>query len=265
MVAVRSGVGTDFHEDTGDLAVFVSGHLNVHAHRVTGGVRDEFFLTCVVCQDRFACDKCCIRGQVFDQDILLRAVAAANTFLDDMDLILREAGDPADDTADMVRNLCRRDDCQAAGIHLGIADMRLKRCVLDLAGLIGVLDNSVRFGKGFFNITDTALVGRRNILVDVCMQRERIVHLALAFITLQSIILVKVIGCAHAEFYRAVVDQRSSLSHSLFDCEDGRLHIVVNLDQVARFDSRLECVCHNTRDTVAYMADLEVKESSVMR
>ena len=237
----------------------------MHTHRVTGGVRDEFFLTCIVRQDRFACDKCRVRGQVFDQDILLRAVTAADTFLDNVDLILRKTGDPSDDTADMVRNLCRRDDRQTAGIHLSIADMGLKRCVLDLAGLIGVLDNSVRFCKGFFDITDTALVGRRDILVDVCVQRERIVHLALALITLQSIILVKIIGCAHAEFHRAVMDQRSSLSHSLFDCEDGRLYIIVNLDQVTRFDRCLECIGHDTRDTVTDMANLVVKESSVMR
>ena len=51
----------------------------------------------------------------------------------------------------------------------------------------------------------------------------------------------------------------------LFDCEDGRLHIIVDLDQVARFDRCLECIGHNTRNTVADMADLVVKESSVMR
>ena len=50
----------------------------------------------------------------------------------------------------MIRDLRACVDDQSAVLELGEADMRLKRGVLDLAGLISAVNDRVCFGKSLF-------------------------------------------------------------------------------------------------------------------
>ena len=60
--------------------------------------------------------------------------------------------------------------------------MSLKRSVLYLAGLVCGFDYSVSLFKGLVDIAYAAVVGSRNVMQDVAVQRELIYHLALSLV-----------------------------------------------------------------------------------
>ena len=157
---------------------------------MAGGVGNELFLTGVAVVDGLAGDPGCVSGQLLYQDVLLAAVAAAHTLLDDVDLVLGDAADPAADAAQMVGNLGGGIDHQAAVLHMGIADVGLQGGVLDLAGLVGVLYNGIGLCKALLHIADVALVGGGDVLLDVGVEGELVDHLALTLVTGTGIVLV---------------------------------------------------------------------------
>ena len=264
MVAVRSGVGADLHVDAGDLSVLVSGHLHMYAHGVTGGVGYELLFPGVVAQNRAAGDEAGVGGDVLYQDVLLGAVASAYTRLDDVDLVLGKSRDPAHDPAHMVRNLRGGVDRKAAARHGGKADVRLKRSMLYLACLVGVLDYCIGMGECFIHVSNLALVACSNVLMDVRMERELVDYLAFARVTCFLVVVIQILGGAGAVFDYAVVDKRSSGGHGFLDGEDGRQDFVFHLDLLHRFLCCFQGFGYDGGNTVADVADLHVEESSVM-
>ena len=66
-------------------------------------------------------------GEIVNQNVLLASVAAADTLLDDVDLIFRNAAHPADDAAHMVRHLRGAVEHQTPALDVRIADVRRER------------------------------------------------------------------------------------------------------------------------------------------
>ena len=276
VVAERAGVGADLHKERGDRAVLLAAHLHLHAHGVTGGVGVELLGAGVAVVDGLAGDPCGVAGQVLHQNVLLAAVAAADALLDDMDLIFGNTAHPADDAAHMVRHLRGTVEHQTPALDVRIADVRLERRVLDLAGLVGALHNGVRLGEALFHIADAALVGGRDVLMDVRAQRELVDDLALALVARELIVLREVRGRARVVDDLAVVDERRALRHGLLDRVDRALRLILDLDERGGLigdlrragDDARDAVARagdDARDAVADVADLPVEESAVVR
>lgn len=94
----------------------------------------------------------------------------------------------------MVRHLRGAVEHQTPALDVRIADVRLERRVLDLAGLVGALHNGVRLGEALFHIADAALVGGRDVPMDVRAQRKLVDDLALALVARELIVLREVRG-----------------------------------------------------------------------
>ena len=265
MVAVRSGVRANFHIDCRNGSVLFAAHLDSCAHGMTGGVCNKLFLTGISVVNGLAGNPRGIAGKVFDQDVLLAAVAAADSFLNDMDLILGNSADPTDNASDMVGNLRRAVENQSAALHMGIAHMRLQRCVLDLAGLVGAVYNRICLRKALLHIADAALVGCGNILTDIRTQRELIDHIALTLVTGAAIVLVQIRRSACVILDGAVMNQRSALCHGFFHGINRCLRLIYHMDQLSRFLGNFRCSCNDTRNAVADMAHLLVEQAAVMR
>ena len=232
---------------------------------MTGGVGVELLGAGVAVVDGLAGDPCGVAGQILHQNVLLAAVAAADTLLDDVDLIFRNAAHPADDAAHMVRHLRSAVEYQTPALDMRVADMRLERRVLDLAGLVGALHDSVRLGEALFHIADAAFVGRRDILVDVRAQRELVDDLALALVARELIVLREIRGRARVVDDLAVVDERRALRHGLLDRVDRALRLILDLDKRGGLIGDLRRAGDDARDAVANMADLQIEEPTVVR
>ena len=168
MVAVWTGVRAHFHEDTGNPPVLHACHLHTHPHRMTSRAGNEFFFPGISAVNRSPRHIGRICGQILDQNILLRSVAAADSGLDDMNPVLGQPRNPAHNSAHVIRHLGGGIDGQTAALHSCKADMRLQRCMLDLAGLVCALHNSIRLCERFLHIPDAALVGRCDVVMNVC-------------------------------------------------------------------------------------------------
>ena len=118
MVAVRTGIGVYLEVDARDGPVLLAAHLDVDAHRVPGGVRDELLLASVVIQYRSACHEGGISRQVLYEDVLLGAVSAADSGLYHVYLVFRKPRDPAHDAAHVVWDLRARVDYESAVLKL---------------------------------------------------------------------------------------------------------------------------------------------------
>ena len=67
--------------------------------------------------------------------------------------------------------------------------MCLERCVLDLACLVCSFYNSVCFSKCFVYISDESMVGCRNIVQDVTMERELVYYFSFSLIPGQLLVV----------------------------------------------------------------------------
>ena len=232
---------------------------------MTGGVGVELLGAGVAVVDGLAGDPRSVASQILHQNVLLAAVAAADTLLDDVDLIFRNAAHPADDAAHMVRHLRGAVEHQTPALDMRVADVRLERCVLDLAGLVGALHNGVRLGEALFHIADAALVGGGDVLMDVRAQRELVDDLALALVARELIVLREVRGRARVVDDLAVVDERRALRHGLLDRVDRALRLILDLNKRGGLIGDLRRAGDDARDAVADVADLPVEEPPVMR
>ena len=165
----------------------------------------------------------------------------------------------------MVRHLRGTVEHQTPALDVRIADVRLERRVLDLAGLVGALHNGVRLGEALFHIADAALVGGRDVLMDVRAQRELVDDLALALVARELIVLREVRGRARVVDDLAVVDERRALRHGLLDRVDRALRLILDLDERGGLIGDLRRAGDDARDAVADVADLPVEESAVVR
>ena len=264
VVAEGSGIGAHFHEDRRDGTVLLTAHLHLHAHGVTGGVGIELLGAGIAVVNGLTGDPSGITGQILNKNILLAAVAAADAFLDDMDLIFRNVADPTDNTADMVRHLRGAVHHQTAVLNMGIADMGLQRRMLDLAGLIGALHDGIGLGKALFDVTDTTLVGSGNILMNIGAQRELIHDLAFALVTGQLVERRQIVGSAGIIDHFAVVDQRSALGHRLLHRIHGALRLILHLDERGGLVGDLRRAGNDAGNAVAHMTHLHVEQAAVM-
>ena len=266
MVSVRACVGVYLEVDARNGTVLLAAHLDVDTHRVSGGVCDELLLARVVIQHRSACHECGVSGQVLYEDVLLGAVSAADSGLYHVYLVFRKPGYPAHDAAHMVWDLCARVDYESAVFKLREADVGLKRCVLYLARLVCGLDYSVSLFKGLVDIAYAAVVGSRNVMQDISVQRELIYHLALSLVSGQlGVVFVKIIRSAGVVLHFAVVDQRSSFCHCLLDRIYGLQRLVFHLDEITclyRFFKRLS---DDGGHAVAHVSYLLVDQFPVVR
>ncbi len=264
VVAVRTGVCPDVHPHGRDGAVFLCTHLDGHPHRVPCTAVGEFLFPGVPIENRFAGDVGAISNQILDQDILLRAIAATDMFLDDPDFVLRKPGHPRDDSPDMPRHLSGVMNLQPPVVDQRITGMRFQRRALDLTGLIGPLDDHVRLAKPFLYIADRPMSLTGDIVADVPVKRELINDFPVPLLIL-LVVLVQIGRCAAAILHQSVVDQRSAWGHGLFYGEHRFEHLVVDLDQLRG----ALCVLHRIGDdgghAVPHEPDMPVQQSPVMR
>ena len=264
VVAVGAGIGTNLHKQGRDGAILLAAHLHVHAHGMAGGVGIEFLGTGVAVIHRLLGDPSSITGEFLHQNILLRSVTAAHTLLDDMDLVLGNAADPAHNAPHMVRHLGGAVQHQTSALHMGIAHMGLQRGVLDLTGLVSRLHNGIRLGKALLHVADAALVGGSDILMNVSVQRELVNHLALTGISLELVILLQILRCAGIILHGAVMHQRCPLGHGLLHGEHSVGGFILHLNEGRGLIGDLGSTGHDARHTVAHMAYLHVKQPAVM-
>ena len=264
MVAVGAGIGTNLHKQGRDGAILLAAHLHVHAHGMAGGVGVELLGPGIAVIHRLLGDPSSITGEFLHQNILLRSVTAAHTLLDDMDLVLGNAADPAHNAPHMVRHLGGAVQHQTSALHMGIAHMGLQRGVLDLTGLVSRLHNGIRLGKALLHIADAALVGGSDILMNVSVQRELVNHLALTGISLELVILLQILRCAGIILHGAVMHQRCPLGHGLLHGEHSVGGFILHLNEGRGLIGDLGSTGHDARHTVAHMAYLHVKQPAVM-
>ena len=264
VVAIGAGICANFHEDSGNGAVLLTAHLHAATHGMTGGVGNKFFLTGVAVVNGLAGGPCGISGQFFYQNVLLTAVAATYALLDNVDLVLGNAADPAADTAEVVGNLCRGIDDQTATFHMSVANMGFQRSVLDLSSLIGHINDLISLCKALLHISDMTLVGGGDILLDVCMEGELINNLAFTLVTCTGIEFVQICGSAGIVLYGAVMYQRCALCHSFFYGKNSLGGLVFNFDQGSCRVGDLLGSCNDTGYAVAHVTDLAVKQTAVM-
>ena len=264
VVAVGASVGANLHKQGRDGAVLLAAHLHMDPHGVAGRVGVELLGPGIAVIHGLLGDPGGVAGKLLHQNVLLRAIASANTLLDNMDLILGNAANPADNAAHMVGHLGGAVQHQSAALHMGIAHMGLQGCMLNLTGLVGPLHNGIRLGKALLHITDAALIGRGDVLMNVCVQGELVNHFSLPRIALELIVRLQVIGGSGVILHGAVVDQGRTRSHSLLHGEHRLRRLVFHLDKRRGLIGNFRCTGHNARHTVAHMADLPVKQAAVM-
>ena len=182
-----------------------------------------------------------------------------------MNPILGQPRDPAHNPAHVIWHLGGRIDGQTAALHSCEADMRLQRCMLDLAGLVGSLHNSVRLCERFLHIPDAALVGRCNVVMNICAERELIDHLAFPWILRCLIVVgIQICRCAGTVFHRTIVHGRCAFRHGFLDSQHRFQHFILDMNQILRLLGGFLCLRDNPRDPVSDMADLPVKQPPVM-
>ncbi len=232
---------------------------------MTGGVGDELLLSRIPVVDRASGDEGGVGGQILHEDILLGAVTTADAGLDDVDPVLREAGDFRADPPDMVRHLGGSVEDQPPALHFCEADVWLQRRMLDLARLVRAVHHRVGLREGFVDIADASAVGGRDIPADVGAQRELVDHLAFPAVAGPPVVFVQIRRGPRVIEDRAVVDQRCAVRHRFLYGEDGRLHVVVDPDQVPGLLGDLPRLGDHRGYAVPHMPYLHIEKPAVMR
>ena len=231
---------------------------------MTGGVGDELLFAGIAIENRLARNPSCISDQILDQDILLAAVSATDTLLDDADLVLGNLAYPCNDTPHVIGNLGGSMKHQPSTVDLGITDMRLEGCTLDLACLIGPFNNHIRFLESLLDITDLAMGGTGDVAPDITMQGELVNYLSIPWIGF-LVVLVQILGSSCAIFDNAVVNQGSTLFHRLLNGQHGFEDFILHLDCIAGGSGLLFGLGHDGRHPVPDVADLAVEKPAVVR
>ena len=180
MLAVRTGVGQRMQVDGRDSAVVHGAQLNGHLHLVARVARSDGLLAGVAAIARTAgllSDEC-------HEDLaaarLLGAKAAADAWLNDLNLRLRNVERLRDHAAHVEGHLCRgghRDAPKRVGRREGAEGLH-GRGLRGLAG-VGALKDDVTLGERLVQIAVIAGTAAHQIARDIAALREHKGHVAL--------------------------------------------------------------------------------------
>ena len=100
--------------------------------------------------------------------------------------------------------------------------------------------------------------------MNVSVQGELIDYLPLPRIALELVVRLQVIGGTGIILHRAVVNQGCPRGHSLLHSKHRLRGLVLHFNKCGSLVGNFRCTGHDTRHTVAHMADLPVKQAAVM-
>ena len=141
--------------------------------------------------------------------------------------------------------------------------MGFKRCALNLAGLVGLLDDGIGFTEAFLQRAYAAVGTGCDVVSDVSMERELVNYLSIPLIIL-FILLIEICGSSDDVLDLTVVDEGCALGHCLFHRQYGSQGLVSDLYEGLGLLAGFPILCHDRSNAVADMAYLTVDELPVM-
>ena len=240
VLAERTRVGQGVYVDRADDAVLIRAHAHMHFHLVARRACDLTFLAGVDHFGGLAGFPRDERGVHLGHDRLLRAEAAADARLFDVDLALGDVQRVRDDAAHMEHDLRGRNDVQAAVVvDLGIGAEGLHHGLLAGLGVVDVVDDLVAACQHRVHVAVAAGVARAQVAPVVRPDRTERAPVVLR--VHQNLV---VLGC--------------------MDVEHRLEHLIFHFDELQRLVDRFFAPSRDDRDRVAHKAHAPVKDQPVI-
>ena len=142
--------------------------------------------------------------------------------------------------------------------------MWLQRSMLNLACLICFFNNGISLSKTFLYISDSTLVGCRQVSSDICMERELVNYFSLSLIIMSLVVFIKILRSTSSIFNLSVMDKWSTFSHCFLYSKYCIQWLIFYFNKRCGFIGNLFCPCNYSCDSVTYVSNLSVEKSSVM-
>jgi len=242
VAAVGAGVVPAVHAEGRDGAVLLDAGAQADADGVAGAAGPEVFLAGELPEDGASGAQGEQRDDVFEEDFLLGAEAAADAGLDDADFLDGDAEGLGDDAPAVEGHLGGGgDDDAPGGVDVGQRRVGFDGAVLGVGGLVGVVEGEIGVLHPLFEVAGLAADAGHEVFLRLVGDRDGHVGLGL------------------------VVDDGGAVGHGFVDGKDGREQFVFDVDPGEGGLGLFGGLGGDGGDAIADKAHLGVEDERVIR